>query len=74
MQSILKTENIKQYRKEYYQNNKDKWLKEKKCNLCGVTYNASTKWKHYKTKKHKIAEMEYQIEILKKENFILAKN
>ena len=62
----LKTKDMKQYRKEYYQKHKDTINKNKICGVCGKTYNTSTRWRHFKSNKHKILELEKKVEELKK--------
>ena len=62
----IKTENMKEYKREYYQKNKDRLKINKICEGCGSIYNSSTKWHHLRSKKHKMCEMEKKIEELKK--------
>lgn len=39
----IKTENMKEYKREYYQKNKDRLKINKTCEVCGSIYNSSTK-------------------------------
>lgn len=52
---------IKEYRKQYYQANKDKWKVIKHCDICNVDYNSSSTINHLHTKNHKIKILELQI-------------
>jgi hypothetical protein len=51
-----KTDDIKTYRKEYYEKNKDKYQEMVKCE-CVEEYKKYTKSAHEKTKKHKTKMM-----------------
>lgn len=49
--------NSKEYMKEYYQNNKDKFKpKDKECEICGITIKHGRLWKHKKTLRHQAFE------------------
>jgi hypothetical protein len=61
---VLKTANMKEYKKAYYQKNKERINKKKVCEICGSLYNTSTKWRHFKSKKHRLIEMEKKIKEL----------
>ena len=45
--------NQKEYNRDYYQNNKDKYKIKHVCNDCKGTYTLSTKSYHFKSKMHK---------------------
>ena len=57
------------YNKNYYENNKLKFLEKTKCSICGKCYSMSSKSNHYKTKYHlnsqKLLEKDTQINDLK---------
>lgn len=40
------------YNKEYYKNNRDQWYEYQDCEVCGSRYNKSSKYNHFKSKKH----------------------
>lgn len=44
------------YSKEYYKNNKVKWLTKVQCDICGVHYCAYTFKRHNNTRNHKVHE------------------
>lgn len=56
--------NKNEYNKNYYEKNKEKWFVYTKCEICGGKYNASTKYNHFKTKKHIIADKDKQLKDL----------
>lgn len=43
----------KEYRYNYYRNNKEKWLGTTTCQLCNVTFKKNNKWSHNNTNRHK---------------------
>lgn len=63
---VLKTGDMKQYKKNYYLENKNIWSEKIACDICGKTYAASTKWRHFKTKNHKLFELQKKIMELNK--------
>lgn len=60
MSELIKSD----YNKKYYEKNKEKWFEYKKCDVCGGQYNSSTKYNHFKTKKHIIADKDRQLKEL----------
>ena len=50
---LRKTENMKQYKKDYYYNNKDKLYTPVMCDVCNCNYSQATKYQHFHTRKHK---------------------
>lgn len=56
-----KTENIKNYMKEYYKKNKAKYHEEKKCDICKKSIEKNNMTNHKRTKLHKINELEYKL-------------
>lgn len=73
------TDDIKAYRKIYYEQNKTKYQKTETCNICGTTYQLFNKSHHKKTKKHVIANEIYQLkmkveELNKQQNAITPNN
>ena len=63
----LKTKNIIEYRKQYYQEHKDDYKKTEKCEICGHTYRLYNKSHHKQLKKHKNAVDRLEKEKLQKE-------
>jgi len=62
------------YGKKYYEKNKEKWFIYVDCSICGGKYNASTKYNHYKTKKHIIADKDKQLKDLQTKIDIFKEN
>ena len=66
-----------EYKKNYYENNKDKlkdYYKTKvKCNVCGAVYSRSSVTQHLRTKKHLDAadDLTRKYKILKKKYYLL---
>lgn len=54
---IKKTDDIKQYMREYRKNNTDKWSGSRICEECGNSYTLSNLSNHLKSNKHKYAVM-----------------
>ncbi len=52
------------YRKEYYNKNKDKWYEEKTCEICKCKYTNSTKYRHFKSKKHELNVLKQSVKEL----------
>jgi hypothetical protein len=71
---IKKTEDMKQYMREYRKKNIEKWAGERTCPECGYTYTASNIGHHYRSKKHKYGMMEKELEKLKEIKEIINKN
>lgn len=57
---------MKEYKKKYYQEHKEKYTKKIKCDICGNMYNLNSKSYHFKSKKHLNA-----LELKKKDEQIL---
>jgi len=56
----IKTNDMKEYRVEYYANNKEKYqVKNKTCMYCGNTCTACNMKKHIRTKKHLTNKVNY---------------
>lgn len=47
-----KTINMVEYRKKYYETNKDRLTSEIQCECCKGFYNLATKTRHLKSKRH----------------------
>lgn len=43
---------MKDYKKNYYQEHKDKYMAKVICDICKGTYNLNSKTYHFKSKKH----------------------
>lgn len=56
---------------KYYETHKDIWNKKKICEICGAQYSHSTKYRHFKSKKHMLAEKEKRINDLEQQISIL---
>lgn len=61
--SLKKTDDIKEYRKKYYQEHKEDYRQIETCEICNGSYQIWNKSAHKKSKKHKQV-----IEILKIKN------
>ncbi|QKF93584.1 hypothetical protein QKU48_gp0126 [Fadolivirus algeromassiliense] len=65
----ITTNNKGDYFKNYYIKNKDKWYTEYKCEACDYTYNNTTKYRHFNSKKHKtnveLFELKKKLETIK---------
>lgn len=46
------TQNLKDYKKLYYETHKEKWTAKTICDICKGTYNLNSKHYHFKSKKH----------------------
>lgn len=56
----IKTNDMKEYRVEYYANNKEKYqVKNKTCMYCGNTCTACNMKKHIRTKKHMLNKITF---------------
>ena len=53
--SIKKTENMTEYRKEYYEKHKEDYKQTETCGICGGKYQIWNRGQHKKTQKHKKA-------------------
>lgn len=53
--------------KKYYETHKDLWNKKKICEVCGAKYSHSTKYRHFKSKKHMLIEQQNKIKELEKQ-------
>lgn len=53
-----------QYDKLYYENHKSEWYEKKECDICGGNYSRASKYNHFKSNKHIIAEKDKQIQQL----------
>lgn len=63
--SIELTDNIKEYRRNYYQKNKEtKYKKKCKCDVCGTEYIYTNKTHHTESNKHKNAVLKQRLEFL----------
>ena len=62
--SYTPIESYKDHSHNYYLKNKDKWFEKKVCELCNSTYSRSTKFNHFKTKKHQINELKHKLEVI----------
>jgi len=51
---ILKCYDMKEYKRQYYLENKSKWEKTETCELCNMTYKIIHRSRHNKTKKHQM--------------------
>jgi hypothetical protein len=61
------TEDIQQYRKEYYTKHKDDYYKKKiVCDICFVQYTKINKSRHAKSLKHQLALKDKEINTLSK--------
>ncbi len=64
------TEDMTEYRKDYRLKNPEKFITEKRCEICGGKYQVCSKHQHFKTKIHKtgvkMKELEEELEELKK--------
>jgi len=64
-----------EYNKSYYEKNKEKWFTNTVCIICGGKYNPSTKYNHFKTKKHIMADKDNKLkELQNKDEEIQNKN
>ena len=66
--------NKKEYLKKYYKEHKAEWYVQQQCEICGSKYSRSTKARHYKSKKHVIAEQNQQIVKLQEKIETIEKN
>jgi hypothetical protein len=48
----FKTKDIQQYRKQYYESNKEKFIADIVCIACNVKYQKANKTRHLKSKSH----------------------
>lgn len=60
------TENMKEYKKLYYNKNKTNYYEKLNCDICNEIYIKSNKSNHLKSKKHKFNEMEKKLSEMKK--------
>ena len=51
----------KNYFKKYYETNKEDWNIKQDCNICGGHYTRNTRYHHFKSKKHILAEKDKKI-------------
>ncbi|QKF94197.1 hypothetical protein QKU48_gp0739 [Fadolivirus algeromassiliense] len=54
----------KEYNKNYYQKNKERWNEYKVCDICGGKYSNNTRTNHFNSNKHKNAEKDNYIKNL----------
>ena len=71
---IKKTEDMKEYMRNYRLNHMEKWTGERTCPECGYTYTASNVGHHNRSKKHKYGIMEKELAKLKEIKEIISKN
>ena len=57
--------NSKEYMENYYKNNPEKWKKIIKCDICDKEMSITTRSNHYKSKNHRLAELEKKIQNIK---------
>jgi len=61
----------KEYRKEYYGKNKDKWEDKERCIYCNVEYKKTNKHNNNRTRNH---ELNYKNYIIKEQFELINKN
>ena len=62
-----KTENMVEYKKNYYEMHKEEYKQPEICDICKAKYQLWNKSKHKKSKKHMMVMQEIEIEQLKKQ-------
>lgn len=63
-----------EYLKKYYKDHKAEWYVQQECDICGAKYSRSTKSRHFKSKKHIIAQQNLQIKNLQEKIDNIEKN
>jgi hypothetical protein len=65
---IKKTDDMKQYMREYRKKHADKWKEQKVCPDCGVSYMASNITNHLRSQNHKYHVLKKEYEKITEKN------